>query len=79
MADDNKGFTKRQGLITGSKPFSLFGRPDLDLAFQERLILNGVDIKMKWYTISNNTKGPCPSLNPCLTKSVRNLSKSVSL
>ena len=43
----NEGFLKRQNWTMGSKQVTLLGRPHLDLCFQDRLMLNGVDIKMR--------------------------------
>lgn len=50
---ENKGFEVRQELSDASKSFSLIGRPHLDLCFQERLILNGIDIKMRFVRNKN--------------------------
>ena len=55
VANASKGFTSRQELIAGSKSLWLFGRPHLDLAFQERLILNWVDIKIKFIRSKNDS------------------------
>ena len=43
----NKGFKERQKSTLTSKQIVLIGRPHLDLCFQDRLMLNGVDIKMR--------------------------------
>ena len=43
----NKGFKSRQEWSLGSKQVVMIGRPHLDLCFQDRLMLNGVDIKMR--------------------------------
>ena len=43
----NQGFKKRQYWTIGSNQVTLIGRPHLDLCFQDRLMLNGVDIKMR--------------------------------
>ena len=43
----NKGFKSRQEWGLGSKQVVMIGRPHLDLCFQDRLMLNGVDIKMR--------------------------------
>ena len=43
----NKGFKERQKSTLASKHIGLIGRPHLDLCFQDRLMLNGVDIKMR--------------------------------
>lgn len=45
--ESNEGFNKRQRRSLGSKQVTLFGRPHLDLCCQDRLILNGIDIKMR--------------------------------
>ena len=43
----NKGFKNRQSCTLGSKQVTMIGRPHLDLCCQDRLMLNGVDIKMR--------------------------------
>ena len=43
----NKGFKSRQLWTMGSRQVVMIGRPHLDLCFQDRLMLNGVDIKMR--------------------------------
>lgn len=43
----NTSFGKRSVYTVASKTVCLIGRPHLDLFFQDRLILNGVDIKLK--------------------------------
>ena len=43
----NQGFKKRQYWTIGSNQVTLIGRPHLDLCFQDRIMLNGVDIKMR--------------------------------
>ena len=43
----NKGFKNRQRWTLGSKQVTMIGRPHLDLCCQDRLMLNGVDIKMR--------------------------------
>ena len=45
--DSNNGFVDRQEWVLNSKDCVLFGRPHFDLCFQDRLILNGVDMKMR--------------------------------
>ena len=45
--DTDNGFVDRQEWVHNSKECVLFGRPHLDLCFQDRLILNGVDMKMR--------------------------------
>jgi hypothetical protein len=44
---DNKGLQTRQKATMASKQITMIGRPHLDLCFQDRLMLNGVDIKMR--------------------------------
>jgi hypothetical protein len=44
---DNKGLQSRQRSTLASKQITMIGRPHLDLCFQDRLMLNGVDIKMR--------------------------------
>ena len=44
----NTGLADRQKFIWNSKKVSMVGRPHLDLCFQDRLILNGVDVKMRF-------------------------------
>jgi hypothetical protein len=44
---DNKGLLTRQKATLASKQITMIGRPHLDLCFQDRLMLNGVDIKMR--------------------------------
>ena len=43
----NKGFKSRQLWTMGSRQVVMIGRPHLDLCFHDRLMLNGVDIKMR--------------------------------
>ena len=43
----NKGFKSRQKWTLASKPITMIGRPHLDLCCQDRLMLNGIDIKMR--------------------------------
>ena len=43
----NQGFKNRQVWTMGSNKVVMIGRPHLDLCFQDRLMLNGVDIKMR--------------------------------
>ena len=45
--DTNNGFLKRRNSILGSKEIVMIGKPHLDLCFQDRLMLNAVDIKMR--------------------------------
>ena len=44
---DNKGFKKRFDLTSESKTVDLTGRLHLDMSFQERYILNGVEVKIE--------------------------------
>ena len=44
---NNKGFLERRNSILTSKEIVMIGKPHVDLCFQERLMLNGVDIKMR--------------------------------
>ena len=44
--DDNAGFTKRKALIARSRIVDLTGKLHLDMFFQERYLLNGVDAKI---------------------------------
>ena len=43
----NSGYTNRQKWTKNSKDVTMYGIPHLDLWFQDRLILNGVNIKMR--------------------------------
>ena len=43
----NKGFKSRQKWTLASNQVVMVGRPHLDLCFQDRLMLNGVDVKMR--------------------------------
>ena len=45
---DNTGFKERQKWIENSRCVTMIGRPHLDLCFQDRLMLNGVDMKMRF-------------------------------
>ncbi|XP_060094782.1 uncharacterized protein F54H12.2-like [Heteronotia binoei] len=44
---DNKGFVKRAALAAESRKIDLLGQLHSDLFFQEKLLLNGVDVKIK--------------------------------
>ena len=44
----NMGFMARRKLIMNSRIHTMLGRPHIDLCFQDRLMLNGVDIKMRF-------------------------------
>ena len=44
---DNRGHARRTKLAEESKIISLFARPCLDLCNQQRLLPNGVDIKLR--------------------------------
>ncbi|XP_069068405.1 uncharacterized protein F54H12.2-like [Pleurodeles waltl] len=43
----NKGFKKRASFAAGSRQFDLLGRIHSDLFFQEKLPVNGIDLKIK--------------------------------
>ena len=45
---NNEGFKKRRKWIMTSKQVTMIGKPHLDLCFQDRLLLNGVDMKMRF-------------------------------
>lgn len=44
---DNEGFVKRAALTAASRKIDLLGHLHADLFFQEKLLLNGVDVKIK--------------------------------
>ena len=44
----NDGFTKRRKWVQNSRSVTMIGRPHVDLCFQDRLMLNGVDMKMRF-------------------------------
>ena len=44
----NEGMKGRQKWTLASKEVTTFGRPHLDLCFQDRLLLNGIDVKMRF-------------------------------
>ena len=44
---NNTGFTARKAFIAESKSVDMFGKLHLDLMFQDRYILNNVDIKLR--------------------------------
>ncbi|XP_060091260.1 uncharacterized protein F54H12.2-like [Heteronotia binoei] len=44
---DNDGFVKRAALAAGSRKIDFLGQLHSDLFFQEKLLLNGVDVKIK--------------------------------
>ena len=44
----NDGFTQRRKWIQNSRSVTMIGRPHVDLCFQDRLMLNGVDMKMRF-------------------------------
>ena len=46
--EGNSGAVSRQKWIQNSQVVTMIGRPHLDLCFQERLMLNGVDIKLRF-------------------------------
>ncbi|XP_069092666.1 uncharacterized protein F54H12.2-like [Pleurodeles waltl] len=43
----NDGFKKRARFAAGSRQFELLGRVHSDLFFQEKLLINGIDLKIK--------------------------------
>lgn len=45
--NNNSGFATRRRMTANSHTVTLIGRPHLDLCFQDRLLLNGVDFKMR--------------------------------
>ncbi|XP_066469229.1 uncharacterized protein F54H12.2-like [Tiliqua scincoides] len=47
MDGQNQGFIKRAGLTAESRKIELMGHLHADLFFQEKLLLNGVDVKIK--------------------------------
>ena len=53
VTNDNKGFTKRRKWIKNSRSVTMIGRPHVDLCFQDRLMLNGVDMKMRFVRSKN--------------------------
>ncbi|XP_069082632.1 uncharacterized protein F54H12.2-like [Pleurodeles waltl] len=52
----NLGFVKRAGFATESRKFDLLGRIHSDLFFQDKLIVNGIDLKIK---LNRNKDGFC--------------------
>ena len=46
-ANNNAGFVTRRRCTLNSAKVTLIGRPHLDMCFQDRLLLNGVDFKMR--------------------------------
>ncbi|XP_060100397.1 uncharacterized protein F54H12.2-like [Heteronotia binoei] len=54
MDGDNKGFVKRAALAAESRKIDLLGQLHSDLFFQEKLLLNGMDVKIK-LTCSKDT------------------------
>ena len=46
-AGNNAGFSARRKFTKTSQTVRLIGRPHLDLCFQDRLLLNGVNLKMR--------------------------------
>jgi hypothetical protein len=44
---DNKGFTSRKALTAESKSVQMMGKPHLDLFYQEKDLLNHVDLTIK--------------------------------
>ena len=48
VTDVNEGFSNRRKWINNSRSVTMIGRPHVDLCFQDRLMLNGVDMKMRF-------------------------------
>ena len=48
LQEDNLGFNARLLRIANSNKATMYGRPHLDLCFQDKLLLNGVDIKLRF-------------------------------
>ena len=46
-AAENQGYTKRKALAAESKEIDMMGRLHIDLSFQNRYLLNGVEVRMK--------------------------------
>ena len=47
IADENKGLVSRRAYLTKSKTLQLIGRPHSDIFYQNRYLINGVDLKLK--------------------------------
>lgn len=45
---ENDGFTQRRKWVKNSRTVTMIGRPHVDLCFQDRLMLNGIDMKMRF-------------------------------
>ncbi|KAK2171894.1 hypothetical protein NP493_1005g00001 [Ridgeia piscesae] len=45
--DENKGLLKRKGYVAGSRIVDMMGRVHVNLFFQDRYLLNGVDVKIR--------------------------------
>jgi len=45
--NENKGLLKRKGYVAGSRIVDMMGRLHVDLFFQDRYLLNGVDVKIR--------------------------------
>ena len=46
-AAENAGFTKRKAIAAESKEFDMLGKLHIDLAFQNRYLLNGVEVRLR--------------------------------
>ncbi|XP_069059611.1 uncharacterized protein F54H12.2-like [Pleurodeles waltl] len=49
LAGSNVGFKKRSSFATGSRQFDLLGHTHSDLFFQDKLLINSIDLKIKLY------------------------------
>ena len=47
LTNANKGFQKRKELAAGSKELDMIGKLHLDLCFQNRYLLSGVEVKLR--------------------------------
>ena len=47
IADENKGLVSRRAYLTKSKTLQLIGRSHSDIFYQNRYLMNGVDLKLK--------------------------------
>lgn len=46
--EDNVGFTKRKEMMSESRIVDLIGRPHLDICFQDRYLINGVNVRLRF-------------------------------
>ena len=53
-ADANLGYLKRKQLAANSNQIEMMGRLHLDLAFQNRYLLNGVEIRIRLIRSKNH-------------------------